>query len=201
MQHSGFDLFGLTYVPEVFTQVTAGTASNVHLPLILVVTAGAFPFVIVVNDDLSVIAAFVAIVRLSVELRILDVIVDETNYILQCLQVMTHIGYLNVGDASAGGDLLELAFEGELRKGVDILANVNVIGVGVIALIGYVLDGTEPFFVDTCKTVAERLRRSTVKSEADIGLTLPTVSSIPQMLHDLNGKFLTLRLSVGNAGH
>ena len=41
MQYSCLDFFSLADVPEIFAKITAGTASNVHLTMILVMTAGA----------------------------------------------------------------------------------------------------------------------------------------------------------------
>ena len=51
---------------------------------------------------------------------------------------MAHIGDLHIGDAAAGGDLLELALKGELGEGVDVLPHVHVIAVCIITLVSYI---------------------------------------------------------------
>ncbi len=71
---------------------------------------------------------------------------------------MTEIGYLDVGDSSAGGNVLELALKLEFAESVYFLADVHMIGIGVVALIRYVLDITVFFAVDLGKAVAEVLR-------------------------------------------
>ena len=91
MQYAGSDFLGLTYVPEVFAEVTAGTAGNVHLCVVLVTASGAFPLAVLVNDYLTVKAALVAVVTLGVELCVLNVVIDELNDFRKSLEVMTHI--------------------------------------------------------------------------------------------------------------
>ena len=101
MKDSGFDLLGLSNVPEVLSQISAGSTGDVHSLLIFIMAGGAFPFVIIVNDYLSVKAANVTVVALGIELRILYIFVYEADDILKCLKVMAHIGDLNVRDSSA----------------------------------------------------------------------------------------------------
>ena len=162
MHHAGLDLLGLAHVPEVFTQVAAGTAGDVHLGLVLVVTGRALPLKVGVELDLAVVAAALAVVALGVELGVLDVVVDEADHILQGLQVVAHVGDLHIGDTAAGGNLLELALEGELIEGIDGLADVNMITIGIITLISYIEDSTKAFLVNACEAVAQALDRKSV---------------------------------------
>jgi len=155
MQHSRADFFGLTDVPEVFAKVTAGTASYVHFSVIFVVASGTFPFAVSVDNDLSVKSADVTVVTLGVELSVLNVVVDKLNDFSKRGQIVSHIGDLNVGDSAAGGNSLELALETELLKCVDLLTYVNVIGVGVVALVGNVRYSSESLLVNSCETVAK----------------------------------------------
>ena len=62
MQYPGFDFFRLAYVPEIFSQISAGAAGHVHLGVVLVMALGAFPLVVIVDHDLPVIAADHAVV-------------------------------------------------------------------------------------------------------------------------------------------
>ena len=91
-------------VPEVLAQIAAGPPRHVHLGVVLVVAHGALPLVVLVDDDLAVVAAHLAVVALGVELGILDVVVDEPHHVPQGLQVVAHVGDLHIGDAAAGGD-------------------------------------------------------------------------------------------------
>ena len=142
MHHSGINLFRLTHIPEILAKITACTSCNIHLRVILIAAVGALPLVVVVDDDLPVIAAHLAVVALGVEFGVLDVVIDEADDLLQGLQIVAHIGDLHIGDAAAGGDLLELALKGKLIEGVDVLPHIHVIAVGVVAL--SVTSGMEP---------------------------------------------------------
>ena len=77
MQNAGGDLLGLTDVPEVLTEITAGTAGNVHLRVILVTASGTLPLAVLVYGDLTVESALVTVVTLGVELGVLNVIVNK----------------------------------------------------------------------------------------------------------------------------
>ena len=79
MKHAGLDLLGLADIPEVLAKVSTGAARDVHALLILVVTSGAFPFVVGVDDDFTVKSANVAVVALGVELGILDIVVNKAD--------------------------------------------------------------------------------------------------------------------------
>ena len=61
------------------------------------------PLVIVVDDNLSVIAAYVAVVALGIELGILYILIDILDYLAHSLEIMRHVGYLHVGNTSAAG--------------------------------------------------------------------------------------------------
>ena len=155
MQHPRFDLLGLAHVPIVFAQIAAGAAGDVHLGPVLVVADGALPLVVIVDDDLPVVAAHLTVVALGVELGILDVVIDKADHLFQRLQIVAHVGDLYIGDAPAGGDLLELGLEGELVEGVDVLPHVHMIAISIITLVGYVGYRAEALLVDAGKAVAQ----------------------------------------------
>ena len=127
MSYARLDLLRFTDVPELLAQVPAGPANDIHLPMILIVANGALPLAFIVDDDLSIKPAHLAVVALGVELGVLDVVIDEPHHILQRLQVVAHIGDLHVGDAAAAGNLLELALKHELGEGVDVLDRKSVV--------------------------------------------------------------------------
>ena len=199
VEHPGLDLLGLANIPEVLTQVTAGAAGDVHLAVVLVAAAGALPLVLVVDLDLPVIAAHLAVVALGVELGVLDVVVDVAHHILQGLQVVAHIGHLHVGDGATGGDLLELALKGELGEGVHVLPHIHMVGVGVVALVSDILNGAVLLLVDAGEAVAQALGGGAVEGEAQSGLLLPPVGGLPQVAHHPQGKLLSLGGGVGAA--
>ena len=201
VQHPGLDLFGLAHVPEILAQIAASAARDVHLRVILIAAVGALPLVVVVDDDLPVIAAHLAVVALGVELGVLDVVVDEADDLLQRFQVVAHIGDLHIGDTAAGGDFLELALKGELIEGVDVLPHIHMVAVGVVALVGDVGDGAEALLVDAGEAVAQGLGGGTVQGKADVGLLLPVVAGLPQAVHHPQGEGLSLRIGVGDPLH
>ena len=72
MQYTGLYFLRLADVPEIFAEISAGTAGYVHFTLVFIVADGAFPLIIVVDNNFAVEAAHVTIVRLSVKFGILD---------------------------------------------------------------------------------------------------------------------------------
>ena len=62
MKDSGFDLFCLSGVPEILSQITTGSSGHVHTSLIFVMALRAFPFHIFIDYDLTVKTAFLAII-------------------------------------------------------------------------------------------------------------------------------------------
>ena len=67
MQHSRLNFFRFAHVPEVFSQISAGAAGHVHLGLVGVVTGGALPLKVLVDLDLPIEAAALAVVTLGVK--------------------------------------------------------------------------------------------------------------------------------------
>ena len=96
MKHSCFDLPGLAHIPEVLSKITAGSSGYVHLVVILVATLWTFPLAFVVDDDLTVVSAYMAVIRLCVELCLLDVVVDISDNLSQSIQIVAHVRYLDV---------------------------------------------------------------------------------------------------------
>jgi len=127
MQYSCFDFFCFTNVPEIFAQITAGSSRYIHFCVVFVVARGAFPLVIIVDNDFAVKAANVTVVTLGIKLCILNVIVDKLDNFFYCLFVVAHVRDFYIRNRSAGGNLLELTLKLKLGKRIDILAHVNVI--------------------------------------------------------------------------
>ena len=96
MKHSCFYLFGLAHIPEVLAQITTGSSGYVHLIVILVTALWTLPFTVIVDDDLTVISAYVTVVGFGVELCILDVVVDVPYDFCQSIQIVPHVRYLNI---------------------------------------------------------------------------------------------------------
>ena len=133
------DLLGATLIPELRTDITAGTTGNIELALVAVAAVRALPdeLAIILDDlDLSVVAALLAIVALGVELGVHDVVVDVLQQAHNSLEVILHVGNLDVRDGSARREALELALELELREGVDFLADVHVVAVRDVTVVG-----------------------------------------------------------------
>lgn len=201
VSHTSPNLLRLADVPELLAQVAAGPANDIHLPMILIVANGALPLAFIVDDDLSVKSAHLAVIALGVELSVLDVVVDELDNGLQGFQVLGHIGNLSIGDASAAGDGLELILKTQLGEGVNVLPHINVVAVGVIALVGHIRDIPKPLTVNAGKPVAQRLGRGAVESKPNIGLLLPVVTGLAKPLHYPHGELSSGRVGVTDTLH
>ena len=49
--------------------------------------------------------------------------------------LLPHIGHLYIADGAAGRELLELRLEGQLSECVDLLAHMDMVGIGDIGLV------------------------------------------------------------------
>ena len=140
-----------------------------------------------------------AVVGLGVELRILNIVVNKPYDVLDCGKIVAHIGNFDIRNRAARGNLLELAFETEFGERVYILAYVDVIAVCIIALVGYVLYSAEPFFIYSCKAIAQAFRGGAVKPEAEARFLLPFFAMVAQGLHYFKRKLRALGVGMGNA--
>ena len=96
MKNSRLNLLGFSYIPEILTKITTGTSCNVHLGVILIATLWALPLIVIIDDYLSVISAYMAIIRLGIELGILYVVVYKSYYFFKSLEIISHIWNLYI---------------------------------------------------------------------------------------------------------
>ena len=155
MHYTRADFLGLAHIPEILAQITAGAANNRHLGMVLIMANRAFPLIVFVDDNLTIKAAHMAIIGFSIEFSVLDIVVDKLYNLLQGLGVMTHIGNFHIGNSAAGGNLLELAFKFKLAEGIDFFAHIHMVGIGVVALVGYILNGAEASLIHASEAIAE----------------------------------------------
>ena len=155
MQHSGFDFFCFSDVPEVFAEVAACSSCDVHFGVIFIAALRAFPFIIIIDDNFAVVAAHVAVIRFCIKLGILDIVINKLDNFLKRLKIVTHIRYFHIRNRTAGRNLLELALKCELAEGVYFFADIDMIRVCIIALVCHILNFTEALQINSCETVAE----------------------------------------------
>ena len=80
MQHSVLDFLGATLVPELCSDVSAGTACNIHLALVSIAALGTGPdqlSVFFFNPDLTVKAAALAIITLGIQLSVNNIVINK----------------------------------------------------------------------------------------------------------------------------
>ena len=169
--------------------------------MILVVTLGTLPLIVLVDLYLPVISAYMAEVRLGVKLPILNVVVDKPNQRLQGLHIPAQVGHLHIGDGASQRLVLEIALKSKFCKGVHGLPHVHMVRVGVIALVGHIGNVPKFFPVYSGKTITEGLRRSAVEAESNPRLLPPPGGGILQPVHDPKGKFLSFRSGVAASFH
>lgn len=76
MEDTVIDFLCPPFIPEIFAQVAAGPADNRQFVAVLIMTARAFPLVVVVEDDFAVKTAFVAVVELGIEFAVGNMVVN-----------------------------------------------------------------------------------------------------------------------------
>ena len=88
-------------------------------------------------------AAFLAIIALCIKLGVNNIVVNKAHHLQNGLNIVLHVRHLNVAYGPAGGKMLELRLKAQLREGVYLLGNVNVIGIGDVALVRHAGDYAE----------------------------------------------------------
>ena len=204
VQNPILDLLGASLVPELGADVAAGSSGHVHLVLVGVAALGADPYqlaVVLLDLDLAVIAADLAVVGLGVQLGVDDVVVNELHHLQHGLKVVLHIGDLDVADRAAGREVLELRLELELGEGVDRLGDVDMVAVGDIALVGHALDDAEALLQALGKLVGRGLQRRAVEGIVDVLGSLPLLALVVHLLHDGQGERRGGGVGMALAGH
>ena len=187
MKHPLCYLLCPALIPELCSDVAASSSCNVHLVLVCVAAVGALPDELAVhlfNLDLTVEAAYLAEVRFCVELCVHDVVVDELHHANDGLEVVLHVGHLDVGDGSAGGEVLERALKLQLGEGVDLLGHVDVVAVCDVALVGDAGDDAEATLQAFGDLVGHGLDGRAVDGVVDVFRGLPLGAAVVHVLHD-----------------
>ena len=104
MKNAVLNLLCSSLIPELGSDITAGTTGNTHLGLIPVSTVGAFPYqfaVLILNDpNLSIVAADLTVITLGVQLRIHDILIDVLHNRKYRRNILLHVGNLHIRDGS-----------------------------------------------------------------------------------------------------
>ena len=145
--HYAVSDFGCTsLIPILAAKVSTSSAADLHFGLIAVVTVRAFPEKLsVFFDDFNFVvpAADFAKVRFSVHFGIHDSLMNILNDFNDDFKVMREVGNFDVTDSAAGGEGLEFRFKFELGESVNFFADVDVVAVGNIIMVTYVLNFAE----------------------------------------------------------
>ena len=199
------DFFSAPDIPPLTTNVAARTTRNIHFRLVGVAAVGALPnqlaAIVVHNLDFLIPAAHLAVVGFRVQLRIHDVVVDVLQHRQYGGNVVREVCHFDVADCSARRELLELRLKSQLIKSIDMLCDVNVIGVGDVALIGDALNHTKALLQTLGKFIGGGLQRRTVEGEIDIALLLPLPAGVVHVLHHLQGEGGGGGVRMALAGH
>ena len=155
----------------------------------------------ILDFDLAVKAAFLAVVTLGVQLGVHDVIVDELHHFQHRVDIVLHVGNFHIADGTAGGELLEIRLKLQLGESIDLLSNVYMIRVGNVALIRNTGNLAKPLLQALGKLVGGGFQRRAVEGEVDVVLCLPCGAGIIHVLHDLQSKGLCLCICMGTTGH
>ena len=198
MKHSFLNFLSSALIPILRANVFAGTSCDVHLGLITVAAMGTFPHELAVGIirylDLTVKTADLAIVALGIELGVHNVVVDEFHNSEHSVDIVLHIGHLDVRDCAAGRALLELSLEGKLCKSVNGLGNVHVIGISDIVSVGSAANYAEAVLKALSELVRSAFKRSAVERVIDILSRLPLSGVLVELPHNFKAELLTLVL-------
>ena len=112
MQHSLLDLLRPPLIPELRSDIAAGTSCHIQLVLVSFAAVRALPLQLAVlcchDLDLSGVTAHLAVITLCVQLSIHDIIVNKPHYLKHCRYVVLHIRHFHITDRAACREGLEL---------------------------------------------------------------------------------------------
>lgn len=146
MQYPVLDLLSAALVPILCSDISAGTACNIHFALIRISALGADPnqlSVIFADFDLTIEATCLTVVALGVQFRIHDMIIDILHDFQNGINILLHIGYFHITDGTAGAKLLEFRFKGQLREGVNFFAHMDMVRISDVTLVCDTRDNTK----------------------------------------------------------
>ena len=155
MQDSLWNLLGLSKIPKVFSQIPASPACYIHFSWIVIVTLWAFSSSFTIYEDFTFKSAFMTIIRFGIKLSILDIVINKLNQSLQCRKVFLHIWDLNIGNCSSWRDFLKLWLKDELAHSINLFSHINMVRIGIIALICNIFDFSKTLFIYLGKTITE----------------------------------------------
>jgi hypothetical protein len=96
-------LLSASLVPELSSDVSTGAASNRHLCLVSITAIRTLPkklSIFLDNSNFTVVSALVAIITLGVDFTVLDIVVDELDYLKHSRDIVRQVGNLDIGDSS-----------------------------------------------------------------------------------------------------
>ena len=100
MQHPFLDFLGSSLVPELSSDVAAGSSGYVHLILVRVAAVGALPdklsMLILFDFNLAVLATDLTVIALGVKLGVHNVIVNKLHYRKHRVDIVLHIRNLDI---------------------------------------------------------------------------------------------------------
>lgn len=114
MEDALLDLLCTSLIPELGSDIAACPSGDIELVLIIISALGAYPCKLVVSLldlDLAVKTAYLAVIRLRVELSIHDVVIDISHNVDDSIDIILHVGNFDIADGSSGRESLELGLE------------------------------------------------------------------------------------------
>ena len=139
MQHPVFYLLRPPLIPELCSDIAAGSSCDIHLILVTVAAVRALPHQLSLrigdNLYLTVVATFLTIVALGIQLCIHDILIYILHDREHGIQIVLHIRHLDIADGAARRKLLKLRFKLQLLECVYLLGHMYMIAVRNVALI------------------------------------------------------------------
>ena len=105
MKNSLLDFLGSSLIPELSSDISAGTSCNIQRILVPVATMRTFPhelsFLVCHNLDLSIKSTLLTIITLRIQFCIHDILINKPDYLKHSRNIIFHIRYFHITDCSA----------------------------------------------------------------------------------------------------
>ena len=121
-------------------------------------------------------------------------VVDKFHDSEHSFQIVLHVWNLHIGDGSARRESLELGFQGQLVKGVDVFCYMDMIAVRDIVAVRDALYDAEAFLQALGEFEGGAFQRRAIQRVVDILRSLPFSGVFIQFFHDFQPQGFALRL-------
>ena len=139
-----------------------------------------------------------AIIQFRIEFAVADMVINVFNHRQNSRNIMSHVRYFGITDATACGLVFKLRFKGKFIEYINRFAYIYMVAVRIVTLIGNIFNITEAGTVLLAEAMGQAFCRCTVQGKADIRFFTPLFNMFVQIIHNTVSKSFAFRSRMRN---